>query len=82
MAHHDPLTGLPNRLMLMERLEHAIELARRAKSQFALLFVDLDDFKQINDSLGHDAGDTLLRTVADRMREAVRAADTVAPPRR
>lgn len=78
LAHHDPLTDLPNRLLLTERIQHAIEMAHRAKKRFALLFVDLDRFKQINDAYGHDTGDEVLKTVAQRMRCSVRAADTVA----
>ena len=78
LAHHDPLTGLPNRLMFMERLNHAIHLAQRAKSRFAVLFLDLDDFKQVNDTLGHAEGDHLLCTVAERLQGLVRSADTVA----
>lgn len=78
LAHHDALTDLPNRLLLTERIHHAIEMAHRAKSQFALLFVDLDHFKKINDGYGHDTGDEVLKTVAQSMRRAVRAADTVA----
>jgi diguanylate cyclase (GGDEF)-like protein/PAS domain S-box-containing protein len=78
LAHHDPLTGLPNRLMFMERLNHAIDLAQRANSRFAVLFLDLDNFKQVNDTLGHAEGDHLLCTVAERLQGLVRSADTVA----
>ncbi|MBW8305403.1 MAG: diguanylate cyclase [Thiobacillus sp.] len=78
MALHDALTGLPNRRLLMDRLSLAIAHARRNKSPMAVMFLDLDGFKQINDTLGHDAGDTLLSLVADRLVAAVRQADTVA----
>ena len=78
LARHDPLTGLPNRRLLHERLEQAIALSRRGSTGIALLFVDLDDFKLINDSLGHDAGDTVLITVAQRLLEKIRVTDTVA----
>lgn len=78
LARHDPLTGLPNRRLLHERLEQAIALSRRGSTGVALLFVDLDDFKLINDSLGHDAGDTVLITVAQRLLEKIRVTDTVA----
>lgn len=77
LAHHDALTGLPNRLLLNERLEQAIRHADRHHSQLALLFVDLDRFKHINDSLGHPAGDQLLRLVAEQFVEMVRQGDTV-----
>ncbi len=69
LAHHDALTGLPNRMSLMERLEHLIADARRNDSQLALLFIDLDHFKRVNDSLGHLVGDTLLQTIARRITE-------------
>ncbi|HID44665.1 MAG TPA: EAL domain-containing protein [Chromatiaceae bacterium] len=78
LAHHDALTGLPNRLLLNERLEQAIRHADRHQTILALLFLDLDRFKHINDSLGHPAGDELLRLVAERLVAMVRQDDTVA----
>jgi diguanylate cyclase (GGDEF)-like protein/PAS domain S-box-containing protein len=78
LAHHDALTGLPNRLMLLARLEHALSKARRDKTLGAVLFIDLDRFKQVNDTLGHPAGDALLIAVAKRLRERLRDSDTLA----
>ncbi|MBL8518833.1 MAG: EAL domain-containing protein [Betaproteobacteria bacterium] len=77
MAQHDTLTGLPNRLLLKDRIAQAVFHALRAKSRVAVLFIDLDRFKNINDSLGHEAGDKLLQTVAKRIRTCLREADTV-----
>ncbi len=77
LAQHDALTGLPNRPLLIERLGQAISLARRHRKQVALLFVDLDYFKKINDSLGHTIGDQVLRAIADRLTGGVRLSDTV-----
>ncbi len=78
VAHHDSLTGLPNRLLFNDRLNQAISLAKRGSRQFALLYLDLDRFKPVNDSLGHTAGDELLQAVAARIRRQVRESDTVA----
>ncbi len=78
LASHDGLTQLPNREMFNEMLRHAIEAAGRHQRQFALLFIDLDRFKVINDSLGHDAGDMLLVQIADRLRGCLRSSDVVA----
>jgi diguanylate cyclase (GGDEF)-like protein/PAS domain S-box-containing protein len=78
VAHHDSLTGLPNRLLFNDRLGQAISVAKRDAIQFALLYLDLDKFKPVNNTLGHDAGDQLLKSVAERIREQVRESDTVA----
>jgi diguanylate cyclase (GGDEF)-like protein/PAS domain S-box-containing protein len=78
LAYHDALTDLPNRLLFQEHLEQAIARARRGDLAVAVLFVDLDDFKLVNDSHGHSVGDELLRIVATRLREAVRETDVVA----
>jgi len=78
IAHHDSLTGLPNRLQLQLRLEHGIAWARRHDSRLAVLFLDIDRFKEINDTLGHDAGDQVLAQFAQRLRQCVREVDTVA----
>jgi diguanylate cyclase (GGDEF)-like protein len=77
-ALHDPLTGLPNRTLLLERLGHWLERAERSASNAAVLFVDVDHFKVVNDGLGHELGDELLCTVARRLRGALRPSDTVA----
>ncbi|HUJ01981.1 MAG TPA: EAL domain-containing protein [Usitatibacter sp.] len=78
MAHHDALTGLPNRVLLRDRIQQAIAHAHRDGTQLAVLFLDLDRFKTINDSLGHQLGDRLLQSVASRILVCVREGDTVA----
>lgn len=78
LAHYDPVTNLPNRFSLMARLPQALELAKRFDSRLAVIFIDLDRFKNINDSLGHHIGDLLLFHVAGRLLESIRSADIVA----
>ncbi len=78
MAYHDSLTGLPNRALLADRLDRAMLSVKRTERRLAVMFIDLDRFKTINDSLGHDTGDHLLKEVAGRLGHAVRASDTVA----
>jgi diguanylate cyclase (GGDEF)-like protein/PAS domain S-box-containing protein len=77
MAHHDALTNLPNRELFNDRLQTALELAKRNRGRLALLYIDLDKFKQVNDSLGHLVGDLLLQEVAGRIKACLRASDTV-----
>ncbi len=77
-ALHDPLTGLPNRALFMEHLEHALARARRKATPVSVLYLDLDGFKTVNDTLGHEAGDEVLVDVAERLRQALREADMVA----
>lgn len=77
LAHHDPLTGLPNRLLLQSRLIHALERAERHRQRVAVLYIDLDRFKTINDSLGHPVGDELLQALAKRMTGRLREDDTL-----
>ncbi|WP_419630993.1 diguanylate cyclase domain-containing protein [Thiolapillus sp.] len=78
LAHYDVLTGLPNRLLFHDRLEQAVAHAKRNDQYVALLFLDLDRFKHVNDSIGHAGGDMLLKEVAERLRYCVRESDTVA----
>ena len=77
-AHHDFLTGLPNRILFNDRLERGIEESKRNKTKLALLFIDLDHFKEINDSLGHSIGDEVLKVVTDRLNRLMRSSDTIA----
>lgn len=78
LAFHDPLTSLPNRALFMDRLEHTLARAERQEAKPAVLFLDLDNFKNVNDSLGHEAGDRVLVALAERLRACVRPGDTVA----
>jgi diguanylate cyclase (GGDEF)-like protein/PAS domain S-box-containing protein len=78
VAHHDPLTGLPTRTLLRDRLEVFIERAKRSQQSLAVMMVDLDNFKRVNDSLGHQAGDTVLCEISKRLKACVRKSDTVA----
>jgi len=78
MAHYDGLTGLPNRRLLEDRMDQVLASARRRGTKVSVLFIDLDKFKQVNDERGHDAGDSLLKQVANRMRTALRESDTAA----
>ncbi len=78
LAHHDPLTKLPNRLLLSARIDQAIKRARRESSKFAILFLDLDKFKEINDTYGHSYGDEILITVTQRFKSIIRENDTIA----
>lgn len=77
LATHDGLTGLPNRNVFNQLLEHEIHVARRGKDKFCIMFIDLDRFKMINDSLGHDAGDQLLQSMAQRLQSSIRDGDIV-----
>ncbi len=78
LAHHDPLTNLPNRLLFNNRLKQAMDRAQAEGTQLALMFLDLDRFKKINDSLGHEIGDQVLREVSSRLQRCLRGSDTVA----
>jgi diguanylate cyclase (GGDEF)-like protein/PAS domain S-box-containing protein len=77
LAHYDVLTGLPNRSLLLDRLDQLIEISRRDTHKVGVMFIDLDRFKEVNDSLGHDAGDLLLQTIASRIIHILRRSDTV-----
>ena len=78
LSHHDPLTGLPNRLLFQSRLSHALDIAKRNQYQLAVMYIDLDHFKNINDSLGHNVGDEVLVMVSERLKNRVRESDTLA----
>lgn len=78
LAYHDPLTDLPNRMLFTDRLQQALATAKRDGAQLALMFIDLDRFKPVNDAHGHDIGDLLLKEVAQRVRDCLRESDTVA----
>lgn len=78
LATHDPLTGLPNRILFQDRLTHALAIARRNLKRIAVMFVDLDGFKQVNDRFGHEKGDQILRELGQRMLGCIRTSDTVA----
>ena len=78
LAHYDHLTDLPNRMLFLDRLRHSISIAQREKNQFTLMFIDMDGFKGVNDSYGHDVGDKLLKQFSKRLSRAVRRSDTVA----
>jgi diguanylate cyclase (GGDEF)-like protein/PAS domain S-box-containing protein len=78
LASHDPLTGLPNRRMLMERLAQAVSISERGGMELAVAFLDLDGLKRLNDEYGHEAGDLLLQTVAERIAGCIRQSDTIA----
>jgi len=78
LANHDALTGLANRNLLNDRLSHAINQTARLKGQLAVLFLDLEEFKEVNDTYGHDAGDGVLKRAAERLQACVRAGDTIA----
>ncbi len=78
MAYHDPLTGMPNRQLFNDRLDHALVVARREKRSFAVVFLDLDNFKPINDKFGHRIGDVVLKLAAVRIESELRESDTVA----
>ncbi|MGI1679393.1 MAG: diguanylate cyclase [Cellvibrionaceae bacterium] len=78
LAHYDPLTNIPNRILFRDRLEHALQLAKRGELSFTLMYMDLNGFKQINDKFGHDIGDKLLQSCAKRLSECMRRSDSVA----
>ncbi|HSX83914.1 MAG TPA: EAL domain-containing protein, partial [Cellvibrio sp.] len=78
LAHYDPLTDIPNRILFRDRLEHAIRLAERDNTFFTLMFIDLNGFKQVNDNFGHDAGDAVIRICAERLSNCMRRSDSVA----
>jgi diguanylate cyclase (GGDEF)-like protein/PAS domain S-box-containing protein len=78
LAYHDPLTDLPNRMLFTDRLQQALAIAKRDKAHLALLFIDLDKFKPVNDTLGHNVGDLLLKAVGQRIQNCLRESDTVA----
>ena len=78
LATHDPLTGLPNRTLFSDRLHHALLLASRSNTKIAVMFIDLDGFKSINDAFGHEMGDQVLKRIAQRLNNCVRKSDTIA----
>jgi diguanylate cyclase (GGDEF)-like protein len=78
MAFNDALTNLPNRRLLLDRLEHALLVSKRMEKGGAILFIDINNFKKLNDTLGHHAGDLLLKQVAERLTDSIRESDTVA----